>query len=160
MRMIVCGIVMVVLMVACTTAYGDGWNLGLHSLDVLMDETASIGKARVGVLEKGNLEVGPCAEYFGESQSAVWGAGAYAKLSVDPNTSYPFRDAIVGVIDWANDVGLEVGYPYLLGELMAVDYTEDAGVVAAPGVGITVADLLLVEYLYRWPDGGAIDDGG
>jgi len=133
--------------------------LAPSALELLTDDAVEVGKFRLQLYEKGAASGGPSGTYFGQEQSAVWGAGLYGKLAVDPNRNVPGLDQLAAVTAWARDAGLPVSDPYLLAEPYWVDYTEDAGAVLLSGVGLLVADHIVVEFTYDVVDGGTIDTG-
>lgn len=135
-------------------------NVSLNALEALIDDTAQNPKGRLDLWSRGAASAGPSGTWYSESQSAVWGAGIYAKLQLGEDATVPGLDKLGTITSWAREAGLPVSDPYVLAEPYWIDYTEDAGFVFNTGVGIVIADYILAEYTYGIVDGGQIDTGG
>lgn len=122
---------MVVLCVSCGPVYASDWEVS-----GLTDIGTSMAEVRVGHSYGPDWTVGALATYFAddvEHPGKDWGLGAYAKLVVDPNASFPVANWLPKLGDWLDLPESLTAETYLIGKGQVLPY--DGGIDFAGSIG-------------------------
>ena len=120
-------------------------------LEPLTDDLTSKLEIRLVVPIAPQWEAGPLVTWFAEDDpDTEWGAGGFLRHFINPATSIPLNDWLPeGVGDLLNLPDTLTGRGYLIGKLQVLPYDDSPQLAGAIGPGLTVEDILVMEYVYN-----------
>ena len=134
----------------CSTTYGADW-----TASVLTNGAMDQMEGRVGYEIDEDWEAGLLGVWYTEDAGgAEWGLGVYAKMTVDPNASFPIADWLPAIGSWLQLPESLTCETYAIGKISVVPYDGDAKIAAAVGAGAQIGPAV-VEWVYN-----IVEEGG
>lgn len=143
--------VAVLSMFFCTSVYGGDWETA-----ALTDIGTNRVEGRVGLHLDETWTAGLLATWYADEEPGnTWSAGAYAKMNVDPNATFPLNDAIPVVGDWFNLPESVQMSTYVIGKFEVITYDEsDPDLALSAGVGGSIGPVTL-EWIFQLLESGS-----